>query len=329
MPKIQKSSITILLASFNGAEFISEQLNSLIKQSLLPSRVVIRDDGSYDETVLIAKQFVNMVSFPIEIINNYSNHRGHLYNFSALCEYALSLESEYFCFSDQDDIWHKDKVRLLLERMSCLEKKYGENTPILIHSDLKVVDSSLTEIESSFVKFQGLPNPEVHDFPEFLYQNVVTGCACMFNKALLKIATPIPKSALVHDWWFALCAQYYGVVDYIDEPLVHYRQHDDNAIGATAAVEQRNFFKFNIYKTLMKFPFHLSQAIEQANVLLKIESKRGGAAKQSQAVVKEFSSLKQLNIFRRIAFVNRNFKGNRTLIELLYLYMVFSIVKWL
>jgi len=322
--------IHILLASFNGSKHISSQISSIINQSYNNINLTIRDDGSSDNTVTTIKEFIcNSKKYNIELIENESFDIGHCKNFSGLCESILTKDLGYFCFSDQDDVWLPEKVSVLQTRMIELETLHGKGTPILIHSDLSVVDEQLNEIAPSFIEYQGLPNPSDHSFPEFLYQNVVTGCACMFNRALLDIAAPIPSHAVVHDWWFALCAEYFGVVDFINQPLVKYRQHGNNAIGAISAKQQYNLLSPHIYKALMRFPQHLSKSIDQAGALLnRIENKHINENNKRIIAIEQFSNIKQSNVFARASFVKQYMKGKRSFGKLVYLYLVFTLVKW-
>jgi len=218
----------------------------------------------------------------------------------------------------------------LQAKMKELENIHGKNTPILIHSDLRVVDEQLNEIAPSFVKFQGLPDPRKHDFPKFLYQNVVTGCATFFNRALLEIATPIPEQAIVHDWWFAQCAKLFGVLVYIDEPLLDYRQHGENSIGARCHKEQNSFFKKHIYLAMLKFPQHLANSVVQAQALLTIARRNDiliDAKKMEMLEV--FANLKFLSSKERIELANIAISNSKSLNECLYFKFAFFITKWI
>ena len=323
------TELQILLASYNGEKYILSQIESIRFQSPLNLTVVIRDDGSNDRTTEKIKELLsNKIGLDIHLYSNELSEKGHCKNFSKLCDLAMKGNSQYFCFSDQDDIWAENKIDILYARMMELEVLHGRNTPILIHSDLCVVDENLNEIASSFIQYQGLPNPKQHDFPEFLYQNVVTGCTCMFNKALLELAAPIPQEAIVHDWWFALCAKYFGVIDFIEKPLVNYRQHSNNAIGASVGIGQYHLLKLDFYKAILRFPKHISISIDQADSLIKlIKKSRESEMKKNFDCINEFSTLKKAGMFQRFSFVNMYMKKNRSKVETLYLYIVFMLIK--
>ncbi|NPA03856.1 MAG: glycosyltransferase family 2 protein, partial [Epsilonproteobacteria bacterium] len=152
-------------------------------------------------------------------------------SFSLLLEYALGLNtSNYFMFCDQDDVWDSRKVEITLNKMKEMEKNYP-NTPILVHTDLEVVDEDLSLISNSFWEYEYL-NPKLNSFPRLLMQNTVTGCTMMINRQLAQKALPISNKAIIHDWWIALVASKFGKIAYLPYSTVKYRQHKKNTIGA-------------------------------------------------------------------------------------------------
>jgi len=124
-----------------------------------------------------------------------------------------------------------------MEKMSELEARYGYSEPLLVHGDLQVVDAGLKLISSSFMQYQGIAH-EDDGLQTLLLSNFVTGCTCLLNRQLAELALPVPQAAIVHDWWMALCAASAGHIGYIAEPLVKYRQHGANAIGAKNAASR-------------------------------------------------------------------------------------------
>jgi len=121
--------------------------------------------------------------------------------------------------------------------MSELEARHGYSEPLLVHSDLQVVDAGLKPISSSFMQYQRIAH-EDDGLRTLLLSNFVTGCTCLLNRQLAELALPIPREAIVHDWWLALCAASAGHIGYIAEPLVKYRQHGANVIGAKSAASR-------------------------------------------------------------------------------------------
>ena len=161
---------------------------------------------------------------------------GACASFSTLMEYVLEkqallgLDAVYMMFCDQDDIWHRDKVSQSVAAILALEKRFPYRA-CLVHSDLRVVNESCELIEESFFAYQGI-RPHKRSFARFLVSNSVTGCTAIVNEKLAAIATPIPKQAIMHDWWLALLAAAFGHIETIDAALIDYRQHQTNTVGA-------------------------------------------------------------------------------------------------
>lgn len=321
--------IAVLLASYNGGQYIAAQLDSILAQSHPGLDIYIRDDGSSDDTVAVVAAYIRRFPDQVHCCRTPSAATGHLANFAALADFACSLKHDYYCFADQDDVWHPNKLALLLEQMQALESRCDQPLPLLVHSDLRVVDEQLNEIAPSFIAFQGLPDPRRQSHRRFLYQNVVTGCATLFNRPLLELATPLPTAVVVHDWWFALCAQFAGRIGYIDRPLLDYRQHGQNAIGATHFKAQKSYFKRRLYRTLLRFPGLLSQAIAQAGALDTRLAPRTGLGGQAGASLNRFKTLRHTRLRARLAYVSKYLADGCSWQQRIYLYGVFFLLPWI
>jgi len=222
-------SIGVVLAVYNGETFLSPQIESISQQECSDWDLYIRDDCSNDNSQAIVEKF-SRTDNRVHVVTDKKKNLGARDNFAFLLELSELTSYNYVSFSDQDDIWHHDKLEIQLEMMQQIEKFYPER-PCLVHSNMEVVDSSLRKIDESFMKYQGIQH-EANALPVLLAQNFVTGCTMLANRKLLDIALPIPDVALMHDWWLALCAAVFGHIAYIDKPLVKYRQHERNAVGA-------------------------------------------------------------------------------------------------
>ncbi len=220
--------VTVLLATYNGENFLEEQLNSLLNQSFSDFRIVIRDDGSTDSTLEIIERYKGISPEKIEICPSGEPTHSAAGNFFKLIEL---FSDDYIMLCDQDDKWLPDKIEKTLAAMKKAEEELGVNTPILVHTDLRVVDEKLDTINDSFVKLQRL-TPKTASLNSLLMQNCVTGCTAMFNKALLEKLFILPNEVAMHDWWLALIAACFGQIIYIDEPTILYRQHSNNEVGA-------------------------------------------------------------------------------------------------
>lgn len=221
--------IEILLASYNGELFIADQLESLAEQSYPFWKLIARDDGSSDKTPEYLNEFARKYPGKVQIVRDNKGSLGAAGNFAELLQYS---SADYVAFCDQDDVWLEQKLMLSLKRMQELEGTHGKTTPLLVHTDLKVVDKDLTILSDSFWQHQNL-NPHTGErWNRLLVQNVVTGCTTIINRALREAATPIPNAAIMHDWWLALVASLLGRVEFIGQPTVLYRQHGRNDTGA-------------------------------------------------------------------------------------------------
>ena len=157
--------------------------------------------------------------------------RGGGASFGAPGLLACLPHSDYFMLSDQDDVWLPGKAEKLLARMRELERERGADTPVLVHSDLAVVDEKLRVLAHSFFKYQKI-TPGRTKLPQLLVQNNVTGGAVMLNRAFLPLLGTLPQVCLMHDAWLALLAGCFGVIGWVNEPLYLYRQHGKNTLGA-------------------------------------------------------------------------------------------------
>jgi hypothetical protein len=135
-------------------------------------------------------------------------------------------------FCDQDDVWLPDKVALTLAAMRDLEARHGEGQPLLIYTDLKVVDERLAVRAESFWRFSRIHPARLDRLPRVLMQNFATGCTVMINRPLARLALPIPPEAAMHDWWLALVATRFGRTTPVGRATVLYRQHGRNDTGA-------------------------------------------------------------------------------------------------
>ena len=222
--------VTVLLATYNGEKHLEEQLKSLIEQTYSDFRIVIRDDGSTDNTLEIINRYAEVFPDKIEVCPTSSPTGSAAGNFFKLIQL---YSDDYIMLCDQDDVWLPEKIETTLAAMKKAEEN-GLSTPILVHTDLCVVDEKLNAISSSFVKYQRL-SPERTELNNLLMQNSVTGCTVMFNRALYEKLFILPEVTAMHDWWLGLIAAAFGKIVFLETPTMLYRQHGGNEVGAKDA----------------------------------------------------------------------------------------------
>lgn len=220
--------IDILLSTYNGEQYVAEQLDSLLAQSYGDFNIIVRDDCSRDKTVEIVGSYASLHPDKIKLIRGEKN-LGYIKSFEQLLTVSTA---DYYMFCDQDDVWLPDKIALSFKRLNELEAVHGKDTPILVHTDLTVTDTDLNTTHKSFVDYSGFNIPLLESDIHFLgLCNTVTGCTTLFNRALKEKALPF-NTLTYHDAWLAICAKKYGVLSFIPQQTILYRQHDNNSLGA-------------------------------------------------------------------------------------------------
>ena len=224
--------IEILMATYNGERYLAEQLDSLFAQTETDWHLTVRDDGSTDRTAEIVGEYAARFPEKITFAVNEENSGGARYNFYRMLTEA---DADYVMTCDQDDIWLPDKIGQTLRKMRLLEQVIGAGRPVLVHTDLTVVDQD-GEILAQSMFFQQNLDEHRKEFSELLVQNNVTGCTVMVNRALLnELPKEAPDGMIMHDWWMALVAAAFGEIGFVRASTIRYRQHADNAVGAKDA----------------------------------------------------------------------------------------------
>jgi len=219
--------VNILLATYNGEKYLEQQLDSIFSQTFKNWLLIIHDDNSTDQTVGIIRKYVKQHPDKINFIDDTISFGSASGNFSFLLQQA---DSDYIMFCDQDDIWLPQKIELTLTKMREMEHDFPAR-PLLVHTDLTVVDENMNVLGESFWKYANI-DPTQDSVNALILQNVVTGCTLMINKSLLSLSKPIPKEVIMHDWWIALVASLFGEIGIVETPTLLYRQHGGNDTGA-------------------------------------------------------------------------------------------------
>ena len=237
--KISNSQpIAILMATYNGEMFLREQIESIIRQTYTNWILYIQDDGSCDSTLDIIKEYEakdnRIKHFDIGL-----SHQGAGMNFLSMLNV---IESKYYMFCDQDDVWFSDKIEKTLSRMSAVESE-NPDKPIIVHTSRTFTDSCLNvKLQSEFNprgksdenvarKIELLKNPNI-----LRIYTIVGGCTMMLNRAVKEIVFPY-INVRVHD---SVCAMAVansggGIISTIIEPTMYYRLHSNQTCGVQSS----------------------------------------------------------------------------------------------
>lgn len=223
--------IEVALATYNGAQWLPSQVNSIRNQTKPVDRLLVRDDGSQDRTVEILEELGRSWRERVCILPADGLNLGPKGNFDRILHQATGA---FVFLADQDDVWQYNKVATLMSAMEQLESDYGRDVPLYVYSDTRLVNAEGATVADSGWRAQGFDGGSGTRFERLLVQNVVAGCTMLVNRALVNLALPIPPEAVMHDWWLLLVGCAFGHGACLDEPLVDYRQHGANDLGASA-----------------------------------------------------------------------------------------------
>lgn len=264
-----KPKVEILMATYNGSKYIAEQIDSILNQSYGNFHLTISDDASTDNTVEIIDSYVSTYPSKItRVVSNmhFGNARDHFFWLMKECN------EEYIMFSDQDDVWNKDKIYLSMNELLKLEENNTKDTPLLVFTDQTVVDSHLNIISKSMMTYQKQDTSSI-DYKKLLFQNIVTGCTVCTNKALIELSLKFKDShsIIMHDWWLAIVAFRFGEVAFINKSTMLYRQHADNSIGAQDVKSAR--YKIFVLKNIDILKDKIQKKKKQAELFEQVYDK--------------------------------------------------------
>ena len=230
--------ISVCMATYNGSKFIREQLESILSQLPTYAEVVVADDGSTDDTLLV----VESLKEPRVRVLPAEKHLGVIYNF----ERALQASKGEFIFlADQDDIWLPGKAEKVLAAL--------KDADLVIHDAWMLRPSEPSG--SSWVRDGKLS--EIRPYTKGVFanwwKNSFTGCCMALRRSILDRALPFPRNLPMHDQWLGLVAEKFFRVSYVTEPLIEYRQHSGNAthIGRSpAGIFQKIKWRFDLARAI-------------------------------------------------------------------------------
>jgi glycosyltransferase involved in cell wall biosynthesis len=296
-------TIAILLATYNGENYLEAQINSILYQDYTDWKLYISDDSSTDTTKNIINNYC--LKHPEKIINldnvgRFGNPRDNFFNLLS------RVDADVYFFSDQDDVWYSNKISCFIDFYNNLfiEEKAK---PLLIHSDLEIVDAELKTISYSFFNYQHIDYRK-DKINTLLVQNIVHGCAMLINRELkLKIKPESLSDNMLsriemHDWYIALIASEFGSIKYIGESLIKYRQHQYNVVGT-----QKRYSLIRIRKSLEDIKRNktsIKRAIDYAIVIKSIYNET--LSYNTYLFLAELINIHTNNKVKRMCFLIKN-----------------------
>ncbi len=302
--------IVVLLATYNGQEYLREQLDSLVQQTFKDFKIIVHDDGSTDGTIEIIDEYQK--KYPEMMVQYFGEPLG-----SAKANFLWMLkqvQADYYFFCDQDDVWAPDKVERSLQEMYRLEEQNREAQlleapPTCIFTDMRVVDKNLDEISPSFIRYIGR-SPENIAYTQILIDNPAAGCTMCINRQLKNLVVdmlPFIELDLIpmHDALVLEVAAIMGHIHCIDEPMVSYRQTGHNTMGA---VTETDSDKANRNITDLKEGnfFEKKKAFVYESRLFAAEvAKAGWMPVDKKNVLIRFANIGQKPKFKRMSFYSK------------------------
>lgn len=208
----QRSPISVVIATYNGGKYISQQLKSILTQLVENDEVIIVDDCSVDNTLEIIK----LLNDKRIIVFKNKHNNGVVSSFNR----GLSLaKNEIIFLSDQDDVWFDNKCQ------ECFNIFNSNKNIVLVASDALVINENGVVLNKSLDKLKGKFKYGVMNT---IIKNRIPGCTIAFKRSLLTKVLPIPSNVPMHDIWLLCIAQMYGEIQYINKPLIYYRRHHEN-----------------------------------------------------------------------------------------------------
>jgi glycosyltransferase involved in cell wall biosynthesis len=222
--------LAIVMCTYNGAAYLPAQLDSLLAQTRLPDEIVISDDASTDGSMAILEAFAMKArARGVEVrVSRHASNVGFVENFSSALRQATG-EVVFLC--DQDDVWRADKLAVMAARFA------DDAQLLLLHSDARLVDAQGRSLKCSVFQALQMSASEkqaIHDgraFDVVMRRSFVTGATAALRREAIALALPIAAD-WIHDEWIAAVVSAAGKMDFVDAPLIDYRQHGGNQIGA-------------------------------------------------------------------------------------------------
>ncbi|MCV3324500.1 glycosyltransferase [Pediococcus ethanolidurans] len=271
-------TVYVLLSTYNGEQFLRQQIDSILNQTGVIVQLFIRDDGSQDNTVEILKSYEDLTNVNILFAHNIGWKRS----FFALLSMVENNKGSFYAFADQDDVWKPEKL------IRGIEKIADTHEPSVYHSNVEEVDEILHHIRTCLPE-NAVPSSKL---PKGYFDSMTFGCTMIFNNQMLELAQAhIPEQATQHDAYIYALGILVGNIFYDSHSYILYRRHSHATTGfskQTKSGEPTLLMRYRKYKKGPKNNFSI----------------------RAQELLKGYSNIldkNQINFLKRIAFYRHNF----------------------
>jgi glycosyltransferase involved in cell wall biosynthesis len=284
------STCDVILAVWNGQDYLPAMLDSLLSQTTSEFNVLVRDDGSTDGSREILENYKQKFDGRLSVIAGEPT-RSATANFAILMR---ETKADYVLFADQDDVWRPEKVGLTLRSLKEAEAKYGKSTPIYFATDIEVANKDLELINPSYWKWKRLKASRMSKLSQSLICVSIQGMASGINRALLDLANPVSAKAISHDWWTQLIAAAMGKVICDPTTTALYRVHGGNA-SIPKPVGVLPYLRLGLDASFLRRG--LGRRIEQADALADALAERMPPDKLK--IIRRFTKLQSQGFLQR------------------------------
>lgn len=274
--------VQVLLSAYQGCAFLQEQLDSIRNQDWPRVSLLVRDDGSRDETASMLESYQKEhPEFEMKVIRG--ENRGVLGSFMALVE-ASDPEASFYAFADQDDVWMPGKI--------------SRGVKLLQESGKLFYAGSYIPTDDKMQPLQEKADTRKPGFGNALVENIAIGCTIVFGQEMKRLILAAPwQEAAIHDWWFYLVAEAFDGIVFDEVPYLYYRQHSGNVIGSKGSL----WAKWR--SRVRRFSAWKEDVMRQARLLQTFYG--DSMPSEKQALLKEFLSFRDLPIGKRAAYIRR------------------------
>ena len=282
-----KPKVLVLLATCNGEKYLRQQLDSIYAQEDVEVSIFATDDGSTDSTIAILEEYKKDHSLTIHY---HGEPHEFTYNFIDAIFVNKNTSFDYYAFSDQDDVWMKEKLSSAIEML----KKNSKN---VYSSNLTIVNENLDG--EALMNDDSIQRCNKYNA---VFENVATGCTIVFSKAFLDLLVRYyPKNIYLHDYWVYLLALYTDNYIYDSRSFIKYRQHGCNQIGDSSKKGVKTYYK----------RFKASKGHQRALCEQLLEGYRDIIGEENASIVEVMAGYKKKFSYRWKLMFSRNYKKRK------------------